>query len=115
MITFREGTIVLLYIPFDVVLTEFQQKRIEDILFQHQWGAPQWDNYNTMFEGYVLEDDTEEGECVEMMNEDDHMEAYFEIRHTYKDVTEKLQAELENDEVMLCMGSTGYCDLDLAH
>ncbi len=114
MISFREGTIVILYIPFDVVLTDIQKTQIENILFENQWGPPHWDNYNTMFEGYVIEDNTEEGECMEMLNEDDHMEAYFEVQHIYEDVTEKLRVELGNDDVMLCRGSTGYCDLDLA-
>lgn len=114
MITFREGEITLLYVPFDVTLTDDQQKQIENILFENHWGPPQWSDYNAMFEGYVLEDNTDESDCPQMMNEDDHMEAYFDVKHIYDDVSTKLKEVLGMDDIMVCTGSTGFCDLELA-
>lgn len=113
MITFKEGEITLLYVPFDITLSDDQQKTIENVLFENQWAAPQWDKYNTMFEGYILEDNTEESDCPQMMNDDDHMEAYFEIRHMYDDINQRLKEEIGLD-IMVCTGSTGFCDLELA-
>lgn len=114
MMIFKEGEITLLYVPYDIMLTDDQKQKIENILFDHQWGVPQWNEYNAMFEGYILEDSTEESDCPQMMNDDDHMEAYFEIKHTYEEVTNTLRQELGIQDVMLCTGSTGFCDLELA-
>lgn len=115
MITYKEGTIVLLYVPFDMDLDDTQRKVIDDILFQYQLPSPSWDTYNDMFEGYILDDQTYEADISsDNMNDDDHLESYFNISSTFEEVSKKLQDAIGHSEIMVCEGSTGFYELPFA-
>lgn len=112
-ITFRQGVVCLLYVPFDTVLTDDQKVQIDRILFEHNFNAPRWDAYDEMFEGFILDDDTDEIEYLDLTNDDDHMESYFTITETFSEVTERIRSATLLQDIIVCSGNTGYCVLEL--
>lgn len=112
MLYFKEGSITLLYIPFDTILTDIQQSQINDILFEYNLSSPNWDEYNDMFEGYIIHDDTYDKESEDLLtNDDDHVESYFNITSTHEDISQKLQNCTGISDIMVCTGDTCYCIL----
>ena len=111
IISFREGEITLLYVPFDAHVDEYRRKNIEDVLTQYDIGMPCWDSYNDMLEGYILDDQTCEKEAMDLMNDDDHVDAYFNVEEIIDHISEKLHQVTGIDGIMVCRGTTGFCVL----
>jgi len=111
MLFFKEGVVVILYVPYDIneTLDDLLRQRIEDMLSKCQLPLPSWSDYNETLEGYVLIDDTDEKELSDVQVEE-HIDSYFHIRETHP-ISRELQKILANEDVMVCAGDVGYCDL----
>lgn len=111
--TYKEGPITLLYIPYGVELTDHERTYVNHILFMKGIPLPNWDAYNEILEGYILEDGTEEKERIEdVMNDDDHVDSFFEMKEVDVMATDDLRRLCQNDEIMLCTGIAGFCELN---
>lgn len=121
MFTYKEGQVTLLYVPFEhATLSDIQREKISAFLFTCNIPVPNWDEYNEVLEGYIIEDMTEQKECWEdVTNEDDHIDSYFHMNETdpyCEEVTSHLRRLSGIDELIFCIGSAGFCDLPtLAH
>lgn len=115
MIYFKEGAITLLYIPFDADVDEYRRENIEHVLFEHQFDVPNWEEYNDVFEGFIICDDTCEKEATDIeLNNDDHIESYFNVDHVFDDVSDALKKKTGIEDIMVCSGQTCYCVLPLS-
>lgn len=121
MFTYKEGTVTLLYIPYeDAELNDVQRQAISAFLFACNIPVPNWDEYNDILEGYVIEDMTNKKECwEEITNDDDHIDSYFHMEDANEyceEVTSHLRRLSGIDSIMFCRGTAGFCDLPaLAH
>ena len=111
ILSFREGEVTLLYVPFDAHMDEYRRANVEAVLTQNDINLPDWDAYNDMLEGYILDDDTCEKEAMDLMNDDDHVDAYFNVDKVFDQVSEKLRDATGIEGIMVCRGKTGFCDL----
>jgi hypothetical protein len=115
MLTFEynEGQITLLFIPIaNAQLSEFQREGMSTFLFTHNIPVPDWDEYNEILEGYLIEDFTEKKDCWdEVANDDDHIDSFFNIEEIDEYVTSSLRKLSGIEDLMFCRGIAGFCVL----
>jgi hypothetical protein len=114
MLFFKEGEVILLHVPYHAIeyISSEMWENISALLIRYNFPPVDGLKYNDLLEGYILVDRTDEYNLDDVeQNEDDHVESYLDIlqRHPLSDELVKITG---CEDIMLCKGQAGYCDLN---